>query len=93
MSLKISTNTPGLPFSLITDDLWHNLSSAIVLQAVNDWMRLCHSRQPDAHTATNITFTELRNFFKSGYCLALCGNINPEDILTELERRRTKLCH
>ena len=55
---------------------------AIVMQAVDDWRRLCKGKKVGA------SFDELRIFFNSDWCAALCGELNPSVILTRLEAER-----
>ena len=64
------------------EDAFRNLANAIVVQATDDWRKLCKKQEPSCK------FTGLRQFFKSDWCALLCGNIDPLFILDALERER-----
>ena len=72
-----------------------NLAEAIILQAVEDWRRLCEKILAEKvenpvlfEFYDTISFPELRQFFKSEWCALLCGNVDPLFILDALERER-----
>ena len=64
------------------ESAYRELANAIVVQAVDDWRKLCKRQEP------NCKFTEIRQFFKSDWCAMLCGNVDPLLILDALERER-----
>ena len=69
-------------------DRYYNLialAHSIVLYAVEDWRALCNGQECDG-----VTFDSLRSFFKSEWCLMLCGEVNPLYILRKLEQEREK---
>jgi hypothetical protein len=67
---------------LSEESAYRELANAIVVQAVDDWRKLCKRQEP------NCKFTEIRQFFKSDWCAMLCGNVDPLLILDALERER-----
>ncbi len=64
------------------EGVFRNLANAIVVQAVEDWRKLCRKREP------NDKFTGLRQFFRSDWCALLCGRVDPLLILNALEHER-----
>ena len=64
------------------ESAYRELANAIVVQAVDDWRKLCKRQEP------NCKFTEIRQFFKSDWCAMLCGNVDPLLILDALEHER-----
>lgn len=67
---------------LSEEEAFRNLATAIVIQAVKDWRKLCRKREP------NDKFTGLRQFFRSDWCALLCGRVDPLLILEMLEKER-----
>ena len=66
----------------MSEDACRELADAIILQAAYDWRRLC---KKGAHGGA---FAELRGFFRSQWCAALCGDADPIMILGRLEEER-----
>ena len=64
------------------EEAYNDFYHAIVMQAVDDWRRLCNGKKVGA------SFEALRSFFNSDWCAALCGELNPSIILTRLEAER-----
>ena len=71
-------------------DPYMRLRTAIIVRAIYDWDLCLH---PAHRTDFRCTLTELRRFFKSGWCDFLMNgmeSITPEDILSLLEDKREK---
>lgn len=76
-----------------SDDVFENLASAIIKQAVADWMTLCNDiKKPEnpfkPRAKRPYSFASLRRFFKSDWCATLCRDANPQCILSKLEQGR-----
>lgn len=73
---------------------WEDFGKEIVIQAVKDWIFLIKRKAwknggyiNDQHGGAKVTFTELRQFFKSNWCEFLLNgsDIRKEFILAQLE--------
>lgn len=66
------------------------LPEGIILQAVRDWRHLVKLGKESAVLGSNgtISLAEIREFFESEWCAALCGKLDPLLILRRLERER-----
>ena len=72
-------------------EAYAELANAIVIQAVEDWRKLCKYSGKSTNAKSMFhgkaaSFDELRKFFKSGWCWLLCGKVEPCQILARLER-------
>lgn len=96
----MSTNSPaGVKTTLLErarDECVAELASSVLVQAVMDWKDKCerihisYKKRPEefmkALSRRKSALSELRRFFKSGWCSLLCGNsINPKLMLQNLE--------
>lgn len=63
-----------------------SLAAAIILQAVEDWRRLCKGKKQDG----KVNFNELRRFFKSEWFVALASEVklSPAEVLRRLDTER-----
>lgn len=63
------------------------LATAIIKQAVDDWRLLIRHRKRTTVTPSGhpISFTEIRQFFKSDFCCLLIES-DPLEILEQLEK-------
>lgn len=73
-----------------TDGAILDLSDATVLRAVDDWRDLCNGREipENERPKWDVSFDELRHFFRSKWRRVLCGNVDPLYVLAKLEEER-----
>lgn len=77
----------------MTTYLCRKLSAGIIGQAVLDWRFLIdytnnYEKYEKMKVKPDYTFTSLREFFKSDWCLSLCEMIDPKIILDKLEAEK-----
>lgn len=74
----------------VSDEFIKVLIEAALKQSIEDWRLLClrirkGSQGPD-DPHDGISIGELRNFFKGEWCHQLCGRVNPQIIINQLEK-------
>ena len=89
MSIYIKTDD-----HFTSSDPWENLAAAIIIKAVEDWRRAirCQTFVWSEHLMVQDRLSaleELRAFFHSDWCGALCP-VSPAEILLRLEREYAK---
>jgi hypothetical protein len=74
---------------MISDDGVNVLADLIIMQAVQDWRRICKRLEKGKRQSTVYndftSLTRLRIFFKSDWCDLLCRQASSAAILDQLE--------
>lgn len=91
---KIRIESTG-PKRISEYEAWTSLSTAIVLQAIDEWRDLCRrgrSVSPKTVVPANPPYSiaELRMFFHSDWCDLLCGEVDVGILIQQMEAERIK---
>lgn len=91
---KIQLESTG-PKRISEYEAWTDLANAIVIQAVDEWRDLCRrgrSVSPKTVVPANPPYSiaELRQFFLSDWCELLCGEVDTDILIQQMETERIK---